>query len=689
MSEKFYSLPIKSFEIAKPINSNSQFLHAKYYAISEGKNLNKSNFVLSGMEKCVQTNDYAGKPILGAWNKNKLSEVGLGDFGGHDSNVGYDAESGTEYNTYLGEKNERPLGFISHGSGKIELHNGKKWLTFEGDIWTKYNREAVKLLENRRSNNVSVEIEVLKSHIEDGVEIIEEFTLLGITIIGMKAGIPNACLLLEYTQTPKYNEFVRAFSEVKKEGQNVETFLSKEKFGTGKALEINLSKESASSDDWGEVDKTAIRNTLLEAENYKSLIPKSYLVVEQGWEDAPSEKLKYPIVQIKDGKVVINENGVKAATAYLEKETDRDYYPKAKAKLNKIRKMLGMERIFGVETNDDFGTTISQIQPSIIKMSKEELVAKVNSLFEIKKDAEERRKKLKEEYEDSVGDEDYVSEEEKSEFQAKCEQLQKDIASYESKILECDKEITVYAKFLAEKDGEKKDTDEDLEDDEADDDDEEYVEHCEAKGFTYISHSKNYIVYSKEEEIFVSKYEKKDNSIIFEENDYKVKKVVASFVVGGLGSVIDVVGRPAKVEIVNGYGRLFKEIKLAKEKEKEFENKISEAQSNFNKLEKESKEKEELFTKKTLEQILKFEEIVTKEDVTVEYKKDIFNKIFKNDFSNSEDLETKVYSYLYKNNKNKGVYLNGSFLPLNANTNFEQTESERLKAELKKYKLTK
>lgn len=113
--------------------------------------------------------------------------------------------------------------------------------------------------------------------------------------------------------------------------------------GSGEALEVALTKEDADFDtDWGSVDKTELRNKIMEASNYKSLVKKAYLVVEDGWEDAPSEHLKYPIVMVKDGKVVYSAKGAQSALSFLEKESEASYYKSAKSKLKKVYNKLGL-----------------------------------------------------------------------------------------------------------------------------------------------------------------------------------------------------------------------------------------------------------------------------------------------------------------------------------------------------------
>ena len=87
--------------------------------------------------------------------------------------------------------------------------------------------------------------------------------------------------------------------------------------GTDEKIEIDNSKDSASDTPWGEVDKTELRNKILKASNYKSLVKECYLICENGWEDAPSEHLKYPHHEIKNNKLVISKTGIVAARQRL------------------------------------------------------------------------------------------------------------------------------------------------------------------------------------------------------------------------------------------------------------------------------------------------------------------------------------------------------------------------------------
>lgn len=125
-------------------------------------------------------------------------------------------------------------------------------------------------------------------------------------------------------------KYVYSFNSDKKE-----VFLSKKEWGTGSVITVD--KETVSKTSWGEVNKTELRNKVLKAKNYKSLVKSVYLLVEDGWEDAPASHLKYPVMQIKGSKAVYNAGGLLSAQQYGEKY-DKSVARKAK----RIRSKLGL-----------------------------------------------------------------------------------------------------------------------------------------------------------------------------------------------------------------------------------------------------------------------------------------------------------------------------------------------------------
>lgn len=128
------------------------------------------------------------------------------------------------------------------------------------------------------------------------------------------------------------NEEARAKVEKDENYRQVENacefLFAKEDYGKGEEIEIDKSKEAMSDTEWGKINKTTLRKEILDAKNYKDLVKAAYLVVEDGWEDAPSEKLKYPVMEIKGGKLVYNRYGLASALTYAKANNEEDVVDK-------------------------------------------------------------------------------------------------------------------------------------------------------------------------------------------------------------------------------------------------------------------------------------------------------------------------------------------------------------------------
>jgi hypothetical protein len=105
------------------------------------------------------------------------------------------------------------------------------------------------------------------------------------------------------------------------------------------SLTVDKSKDSLSDSSWGDVDKTALRNKILGAKNYKSLVEDVYMQVLAGWEDAPSEKLKYPVMSLSSDKLVYNKGGLSSALGYAKANNESGVV----SKINGIYKHLGLD----------------------------------------------------------------------------------------------------------------------------------------------------------------------------------------------------------------------------------------------------------------------------------------------------------------------------------------------------------
>lgn len=166
---------------------NKEFLAVDIMAISNVyPNRNKSYFTEDSMRNAIPT--FYEKPILGSFSAFK------DDFGGHDNGLVSD-EYGV-HEDHVGGRYEVPLGLV-RSKDRVELieKDGLKWISLSAALWVNYSYRQVKKLLKSKGKKVSVEVEVTKSHIDnDGIEVIDEFSLMGITILGSDytEAIPNA-----------------------------------------------------------------------------------------------------------------------------------------------------------------------------------------------------------------------------------------------------------------------------------------------------------------------------------------------------------------------------------------------------------------------------------------------------------------------------------------------------------------
>lgn len=350
---KVFSMPVSKIDLEE-IN-NGDFLKLKLYAISDTVNRNGSEFLREGFEESIPT--IYNKPILAYFNKK------MDDTEEHNSRVDVDRYGDVFYD-YDYDGAEKPVGVIPESAEiYVEQLDGKNWVVINSAyIWTEYNKRLIDVIKRQITKKVSVEIESVDSWEENGVEKIRIWKFLGITILGkdkfgnpIEEGIEGAKLVLDgYENSNTFNSYKSRFSFAMSSNKDsyyseilekygvmskVENtvFAKQDEYGTGKPISVDKSKEAVSNDSWGDVDKTTLRDTVLKARNYKTLVKSVYLDVQDGWENSPSEKLKYPVMQYKDGKFVYNAGGLLSAQQYGEK-----YDESIAKKALTIRKRLGL-----------------------------------------------------------------------------------------------------------------------------------------------------------------------------------------------------------------------------------------------------------------------------------------------------------------------------------------------------------
>lgn len=308
-----FLLDAEAVKLSKVLSKD--FLEIEIYAISEGENRNDYDFLLEAMKKSLPS--FGGKPVLAYFNPV------TGGIEEHNATISRDRDTGEEFYDYTSYNSERSVGFLTPSTAEIVEYMNKKWIKVKANLWVKYNRQLIKNLLKAQSRKVSVEIEILKSHEgEEGREIIEEFSLDGITIlqyrpnttIPIPEGIEGAKLnLKEFANSVNFATFKRemrcAFAQQgleRNEGTKELNYAKKER------IEIDNSKEAAIFDkDWVKPD-AEFYDWLREASNFRSLSKENALVLEEGWETNIASN-KYPHHSRKDGKLVVNERGVRAA----------------------------------------------------------------------------------------------------------------------------------------------------------------------------------------------------------------------------------------------------------------------------------------------------------------------------------------------------------------------------------------
>jgi hypothetical protein len=200
-----------------------------------------------------------------------------------------------------------------------------------------YAKNYCAMFESDNLRNVSVEMNVHTSE-EDEHEVLD-FNIVGVTTLGkhINPSCPGSDIVFTRFSETEANAF---FEDCKKKCSNLENFMDqrKNKMSEEKKYKIDKSKEALSDKPWGEVDKTKLRNDIMGASNKNTLVKDVYMLVENGWEDAPSEHLKYPVMELKGDTFVYNRDGLSSALGYAKKENVSSVV----SKVEKIQRKLGL-----------------------------------------------------------------------------------------------------------------------------------------------------------------------------------------------------------------------------------------------------------------------------------------------------------------------------------------------------------
>ena len=208
----------------------------------------------------------------------------------------------------------------------------------------RYSKEFNGIFEFDNLRNSSVEMAVETD--DDNENSVLSFDIFGLTCLGKRinGSCPDADIeMVRFTAEEADAYFAKNADAVSSLKQFVET--RKQSMAEKKTYKVDKSKESMSNDDWSEVDKADLRNKIMAASNRAKLVKDVYLLVENGWEDSPSENLKYPVMELSGDTFVYNRKALASALAYAKQNNEQAVVNK----IEKIYKRLDLDDTDGKE----------------------------------------------------------------------------------------------------------------------------------------------------------------------------------------------------------------------------------------------------------------------------------------------------------------------------------------------------
>ena len=201
-----------------------------------------------------------------------------------------------------------------------------------------YSKELNNIFEFDNLRNSSVEMTVTTDKDEDEGKVVA-LDIFGLTVLGK--AINGSCPDADIKMVRFSVEDADAYFAKSDSLSNLKQFVEERKqlMAEKKTYKIDKSKEAMSTADWGDYDKATMRDKIMEAKNRDTLVKSVYLLVEDGWKDAPSEHLKYPVMMLDGDKFIYNRNALSSALAYAKQNDETEVVNKIKA----IYKKLGLD----------------------------------------------------------------------------------------------------------------------------------------------------------------------------------------------------------------------------------------------------------------------------------------------------------------------------------------------------------
>ncbi len=229
---------------------------------------------------------------------------------------------------------EKIVGIVPHDA-KVDFieEDGYTSMYVDAIISKIYAKEVYDMFKIDNFRNVSVEMMTDdEDTLPNGDIPIRGLEIVGITILGrcVNGSCPNANM-----------------SIIKFSVDEAEDYYNSKQFAEEslQSHPVDKSKESVDMGDW---DGNKAKDDLLKEKNFKTVAKSVCLLLEDGWEERRKGSLKYPVMNLKNGKWVYNAEGLSSARAYGEQHD-----PSVAEKAISIQKRLGLYKDNKEDTMED------------------------------------------------------------------------------------------------------------------------------------------------------------------------------------------------------------------------------------------------------------------------------------------------------------------------------------------------
>ena len=363
MQEYMKKFSIEDVQLYREQDEDPDFAYVELWALAEGNNSHRNPFSKEVLERDADT--FKGKFIVAKYDKFK------GDVEGH-------------------ELDESIIGYVPPNE-EVEFKNKevdgveKEFAVVKGLLSKVYAKEVVDLFRTNNSRAVSCEFscatqyeenEYGRAIDENGLELdvdnpVLGYHIFGITVLGLslKPSVAGTEIKVKQFAEKCEQQSLKQFAEERKEKLKLVSH------------PMDKSKGAVDMGDWNG-DKA--KNDLLKEKNFKTLAKSVCLLLEDGWEEKKKGALKYPVMNLKDGKWVYNAEGLSSARAYGEQHD-----PSVADKAISIQKRLGL---YNKEDKEDNMEEEKKLSESESKDTEKDIVMEEPKEEETKEMAQEDNK---------------------------------------------------------------------------------------------------------------------------------------------------------------------------------------------------------------------------------------------------------------------------------------------------------